>query len=675
MAKKSSIRQQILIPVVAILISLTLLIIGAVLYIFSSFYEADVNERTLTTSQYVAETVSKFLDGAYNVTEELAQNPVISANSDNAEMHEILLSTTVRNPYMELLYTVNLAGMQTARSSGTPGDRKNRWWFIKMMETKKPFISQSYYSVGTGRPCASIYIPIKHGGSMSMTSLLGADLDLSFLQKLIETYLSKNTDRYSFIIDSDGVVVAHPQTSFIEELYNYKGMTRTIADTGPNGEAIKDSLGNIKTHEEKIEVDSEFEACLERLFSGKSGTGRSVIEGKKSFVSYAPVELKGESGIWGVITVESQESAFAVMNGIIRILIAIGVVTMILAIIIVIILARSITSPIARIIPVIEALAHGDFTKRIAPSKTKNEINDIITAFNTVTAQIEDSREREHALGDKLFLETQNLAVATKETAATSQDSNAAVKEIVATMEDSNSLSENISSKIRDVSMIAEKNSKEVQAGVAAIEKNVNQLRAIFDANQQNIDGMKVLSERINSIWDIVTLINSIADQAKIIAFNTELEVASAGEAGEPFRIVSSEIRRLSDGIIDGTKEIKEKITEIQKSSDNLILASENSTEKINDGYENAKELGERFESIRDSSEITSASAQEITEIIQQQATGSEQILIALKQIAGGVENFSAATENISRSAENLRSISEELNKQMTTDEEDDSSN
>ena len=274
-------------------------------------------------------------------------------------------------------------------------------------------------------------------------------------------------------------------------------------------------------------------------------------------------------------------------------------------------------------------------------------------------------QKSEKALGKKLFEETQKLAVATKETAATSQDSSAAVKEIVATMEDSNSLSENISQKIKDVSSVARKNFSDVQAGVASIARNVEQLHAIFDANQQNISGMKVLSEKIESIWDIVTLINSIADQAKIIAFNTELEVASAGEAGEPFRIVASEIRRLSDGIIDGTKEIKEKITEIQRSSDSLILSSESSTEKINAGYASAKDLGAMFESIKSSSEITAASAQDITDIIQQQTIGSEQILIALKQISGGVESFSAATENISQSAENIRIISEDLKNQV----------
>ncbi len=293
----------------------------------------------------------------------------------------------------------------------------------------------------------------------------------------------------------------------------------------------------------------------------------------------------------------------------------------------------------------------------------------IIAKLHDVMVQIRSSQEKERLvqqkerkIGERLFEEAQNLVVATKETAATSQDSSAAVKEIVATMEDSNVLSENISTKIKDVSSVANQTSSDVTEGVAQIEQNVAQLHEIFNANQQTIDGIKVLSEKIESIWDIVTLINNVADQAKIIAFNAELEASTAGEAGKSFRIVANEIRRLSDGIIDGTREIKERINEIQHSSDSLILASESGTEKINAGYENARGLEAKFASIKSSAEITASSADNIAEIIRQQASASEQILIALKEISAGVENFTVATDNISLASENVRKISEDLN-------------
>ncbi len=283
---------------------------------------------------------------------------------------------------------------------------------------------------------------------------------------------------------------------------------------------------------------------------------------------------------------------------------------------------------------------------------------------------MEKNRSKEKTLGTKLYGETQSLVVAAKENAATSQDQSAAVKEIVATMEDTNDLSENISTKIKDVTNVANKTLTDVNDGVVTLSKNVEKLHEIYEANQNTISGIKALGEKIENIWDIVTLINSVADQAKIIAFNAELEASSAGEAGKNFHIVATEIRRLADGIIDGTKEIKERITEIQQSSDSLILASESGTEKINEGCDNARELEEKFTSIKTSSEVTATSADDITSIIQQQVFASEQILVTLKQIAAGVENFSQATENISTAAQNVQVIAEELSEQSSSKHE-----
>ena len=271
---------------------------------------------------------------------------------------------------------------------------------------------------------------------------------------------------------------------------------------------------------------------------------------------------------------------------------------------------------------------------------------------------------RERSVSESLFSETEKLAASARQNAATAQDQTASVKEIVATMEDNNELSENISQKIKDVSGVAEKTSGDVAEGVSYLAANVRQLHEIAAANQNTIDGIKSLGDKISNIWDIVTLINSVADQAKIIAFNAELEASSAGEAGKNFHIVATEIRRLADGIIDGTKEIKEKINEIQQSSDSLILASENGTVKIEEGYDTAKTLKERFDSIKNASEVTAASSGDITTIIQQQAAATEQILTTLKQIAAGVENFSSATESISTASQNLKAIAMEMNRQ-----------
>ncbi len=285
---------------------------------------------------------------------------------------------------------------------------------------------------------------------------------------------------------------------------------------------------------------------------------------------------------------------------------------------------------------------------------------------------IRKMKKDEQKLAEQLFEDAQSLVVSSKENAATAQDQSAAVKEIVATMEDNTALSEDISQRIQDVSGVAVKTNSIVAEGVSFIEANMKQLQEIASTNMNTIEGIKALGEKIENIWSIVSLINSVADQAKIIAFNAELEANNTNSSGKNFHIVANEIRRLADGIIESTKEIKTRITEIQESSDDLILTSENGTEKIQSGVENAKNLETRFESIKNASEITAESAEKITTIIQQQTMASEQILITLKQISAGVSNFSMATEYISNASENLKLVATELSDAKEADDEAD---
>lgn len=154
----------------------------------------------------------------------------------------------------------------------------------------------------------------------------------------------------------------------------------------------------------------------------------------------------------------------------------------------------------------------------------------------------------------------------------------------------------------KEIREAVKKINEAVCSGNEALQSNVSDLQKIKSMNMLTTDGIKELNRKMGGIWDIMGIINNVADQTKIIAFNAELEAASSGEAGKNFHIVATEIRRLSDTILDSIKEIKIVIDEIQNSSKRLILDSENGTKQINASWENAKALEENFGNITASS-------------------------------------------------------------------------
>ena len=281
-------------------------------------------------------------------------------------------------------------------------------------------------------------------------------------------------------------------------------------------------------------------------------------------------------------------------------------------------------------------------------------INKIITIFNVLF-------QNTGAIASSITKSTQDLVIISKQTESISLEQSASVKEIVATMEDSDKLSRNILTRIGDVALVANKTKQNVTHGVKTLATNVEKMREINDANKDTITGIKSLSDKIEGVWDIVNIINTITDQTKIIAFNAELEAASAGEAGKSFNIVATEIRRLADLTTNSTREIKQRITEIQHSSDNLIITSEGGTEKIQEGITLSANLEENFNYIKSSAEFTAEFSSDIRDIIEQQTFAFEQIVVTLRQIAAGVESFSFSTQAITAASEELKKIAETL--------------
>ena len=194
----------------------------------------------------------------------------------------------------------------------------------------------------------------------------------------------------------------------------------------------------------------------------------------------------------------------------------------------------------------------------------------------------------------------------------------------------------------------------------------------ITEANVATISGIRELGEKIGGIWEIVIIINDIADQTRMIAFNAELEASSAGGSGKNFHIVANEVRRLAAGITTSVDQIKKQIAEIQHSSDNLIITSESGTEKIREGLELSERLKEKFNDIQSSSEITVESASQIEEIINQQSTSFDQIVATVRQLSSGIGNLSVSTGTVNNTAQKLKeaaNLLENLHTQIISSE------
>ncbi|MFP4364774.1 MAG: [Fe-Fe] hydrogenase large subunit C-terminal domain-containing protein [Spirochaetia bacterium] len=151
---------------------------------------------------------------------------------------------------------------------------------------------------------------------------------------------------------------------------------------------------------------------------------------------------------------------------------------------------------------------------------------------------------------------------------------------------------------MKEISNVSDRTMESLNEGVVHLQESLDKMRQIRETSKRTIAGINNLNEHIDSIWEIVSMINAVADQTKIIAFNAELEASAAGETGKNFEIVATEIRRLADSTMTSTKEIKEKIQQIQGASENLIIHSTEETQRINEGMELSEKISSLFEEL-----------------------------------------------------------------------------
>ena len=295
---------------IMVIVALLIVIPFTTVLLLTQAYDEQIRNETNQASTSIQCTVRSFVEGVYNLSYEISVNPSI-LSMDTETQTPILTYAALRNEYIELLYVTGMDGMQTARSTGALADRSERWWFIQTMERRQPFVSMSYYSATTGMPCTAVFIPMFTGGEM--VGILGADINLTYIQWMVEQFTISDNGRYSFIIDGKGGVVAHYDNSYIEMLTNYKTLVRNVPLKDEYGNTVFNPDGSVVTTPEAITVSDEFKEVIRDVMDRESGLRIIEEDGKTYYMSYEPIIMPGFSESWSVVTLQDRSVAMSVV--------------------------------------------------------------------------------------------------------------------------------------------------------------------------------------------------------------------------------------------------------------------------------------------------------------------------------------------------------------------------
>lgn len=165
------------------------------------------------------------------------------------------------------------------------------------------------------------------------------------------------------------------------------------------------------------------------------------------------------------------------------------------------------------------------------------------------------------------------------------------------------------------------------------------------------VDKVGSLEQKTNSINELVTVIQSIADQTNLLSLNATIEAARAGEAGKGFAVVANEVRKLAEGVSQSVANITNIVESVKVETREMATELIKGFEEVNKGTKQLEQTGKSFIEIKENIEEMNNRVSHISTAFGQFYTSSQHINDAVSNIAAITEETAAGSEEISASA------------------------
>ena len=325
-------------------------------------------------------------------------------------------------------------------------------------------------------------------------------------------------------------------------------------------------------------------------------------------------------------------------------------------------LLQAIMSPMKRIVAILEVMRSGDLRSRLNLER-KDEFGAVETGFNDMMTELTALVSQAQRSSVQVTTSVTEIAATSKqqqatatETAATTTEIGATSREIAATSRDLVRTMTEVTSAADQASILAGSG----QQGLARLEETMHSVMGAADLVNAKL---AILNEKAGNINQVVVTIVKVADQTNLLSLNAAIEAEKAGEYGRGFAVVATEVRRLADQTAVATYDIEQMVREIQSAVSAGVMGMDKFSEEVRRGMFEVTQVGEQLSQIIHQVQALAPRVLMVNEGMQAQATGAEQINLALVQLGDAssqtVESLrqaSFAIDELSQVAVGLRS-------------------
>lgn len=427
-------------------------------------------------------------------------------------------------------------------------------------------------------------------------------------------------------------------------------------------------LSNVNDDEAALELQRESEAIMIGIIDSLDQLGDEYIAGMTDIAEQQTSEAEA-----------SQKTALVSVA-----------IAVLLGIALSLLIARSITVPLSRMIQQVDTVANGQLnTLDELPTDLKGELGRMAVSLHRMGSNQRDILLEVSRTAGALAASAEEFKSVAQESAhgaehsANSMQRMAEMSETqLATSRSGGELMQRMLEKIvviRDrvgeTSEAAEHASSRSQEGGQVVGEAVHQMESTTAGMVVMTEAVDMLNRRSNEIGTIVQLITGIAKQTNLLALNASIEAARAGEHGKGFAVVASEVGKLAEQSSASAAQIIDMIDMVRSDAERLSQVIAKATGQVSAGSEAIRATGDLFGNIRETvgrvglqSEQAVQASGEMVQVVETVASSIMEGGVKMERTAEEIQNVSAvsqqqaaAMQEMSASAVSLSEMAGEL--------------
>lgn len=345
----------------------------------------------------------------------------------------------------------------------------------------------------------------------------------------------------------------------------------------------------------------------------------------------------------------------------IKLLILVSVaLAMIVGISAALVITALVVSPLKQVVQVAQTIAAGDLTQNL-PTDRLDEPGQLMHAMQQMSVNL---RQLLQNLGAGIA----QLATATEEMAAISEQNSAGVRQQKEETEQVATAMNEMTATVHDVAKSAEEastaaNDSAAQAvlGERVVQQTMLHIKNLSGEVALSAQAIGELKQQSTNIGAVLDVIKSIADQTNLLALNAAIEAARAGDAGRGFSVVADEVRALAFRTQESTGKIEALISSLQAKAESSVINMQKSATLAATTLDTADNVGTAIKSINQAVMNIQQMNHQIAAAAIQQSTVAEQINRSIFNIRDVADQSATASEQTAAASADLSNLGTEL--------------